>query len=74
MNDQNENRRPEWMKPAGWVALIVGGLTLLATANLGGGTTHLEAAIFSGALNPLFFAGVPLALYASSVAASPTAM
>lgn len=56
------NKAPGWMKPAGFVAVGFGVLSFLASAAVGGGG-GLAGALLAGALNPLFFVGVPLGIY-----------
>jgi len=50
------------MKPAGFIAVAVGGLGFLASVVAGGGGTPVGA-IAAGLLNPAFFLGVPLGIY-----------
>jgi len=61
---------PRWFFPAGVVAIGIGLLAFCASAVFGSGAEpgdpprfRFLAALLSGALNPLFFVGVPLGLY-----------
>lgn len=64
---------PVWMKPWGYVAAGVGALAFAASvfadlSEVTGGWENADGsewlgAIVSGALNPLFFIGLPLGLY-----------
>ncbi len=51
-----------WMQLAGACSIALGALGFIASAGVGGGGT-LGGAIIAGALNPLFFVGVPLGIY-----------
>jgi hypothetical protein len=62
MHGQPGNDAPQWMQPAGLIAVVIGGVGFIASGAIGGGPT-LAGALAAGALNPLFFIGVPLGLY-----------
>ena len=58
----NKRTAPQWYRPAGIVALIVGTVGFVASANTAGGG-NAEGAIVAGLLNPAFFIGLLLAIY-----------
>ena len=58
----NPNSPPAWMSTAGGWSVAIGAIAFCASAAMGGGPS-LEGAIGAGALNPLFFIGVPLGAY-----------
>ena len=53
---------PEWYTPAGVIAVVTGVAGFIASAAVGGGR-QIEDKMLAGALNPLFFVGVPLGIY-----------
>lgn len=53
---------PAWFLPAGIIALILATLGFLSCAAFWGGG-DLFGSILAGALNPLFFIGLPLGIY-----------
>lgn len=54
---------PPWMMGSGWVALIVGVVGAIASFFVNEGAKHPEIGLVSAILNPMFFVGVPLAIY-----------
>lgn len=52
---------PDWMLPAGGIVIAVAIVGFVASGATGGGPSR-EGAMTAGALNPLFFIGLPLGL------------
>lgn len=57
-----KRQAPGWFLPAGVVSIVLAVLGFLASAATGG-KGDLFFGLFAGALNPLFFVGLPLGIY-----------